>query len=96
MVEASHVALAAEGATFSKAEVNIGIIPTFGGTQRLPRNVGRKAALELILTGREYDASEAARLGKVNPSCPPPTCSTPHIPSPPNLPRSHHYISRQR
>jgi enoyl-CoA hydratase/carnithine racemase len=66
LVEASHIALAADGAVFSKAEVNIGIIPTFGGTQRLPRNIGRKAALELILSGREFDAAEAARLGLVN------------------------------
>jgi enoyl-CoA hydratase len=66
LVEAAHIALAAEAATFSKAEVNIGIIPTFGGTQRLPRNVGRKAAIELILTGRVLDAAEAARLGLVN------------------------------
>jgi enoyl-CoA hydratase len=66
LVESTHIALAAEGATFSKAEVNIGIIPTFGGTQRLPRNVGRKAALELILSGRVFDAAEAARLGLVN------------------------------
>ncbi|MEA2829736.1 MAG: enoyl-CoA hydratase [Bradyrhizobium sp.] len=66
LVEAAHLALAADTATFSKAEINIGIIPTFGGTQRLPRNVGRKAALELILTGRTFDAMEAARLGLVN------------------------------
>ncbi|MBR0657945.1 enoyl-CoA hydratase-related protein [Neoroseomonas oryzicola] len=66
LVESTHIALAAEDATFAKAEVNIGIIPTFGGTQRLPRNVGRKAALELILTGRVFDAAEAARLGLVN------------------------------
>jgi enoyl-CoA hydratase len=66
LVESAHIALAAETATFSKAEVNIGIIPTFGGTQRLPRNVGRKAAIELILTGRTFDAAEAARLGLIN------------------------------
>ncbi len=66
LVEASHIALAADTAVFSKAEINIGIIPTFGGTQRLPRNVGRKAATELILSGRTFDATEAARLGLVN------------------------------
>jgi enoyl-CoA hydratase/carnithine racemase len=66
LVEATHIALAAETASFSKAEVNIGIIPTFGGTQRLPRNVGRKPAIELILTGRVFGAAEAARLGLVN------------------------------
>jgi len=66
LVEATHIALAAENASFSKAEINIGIIPTFGGTQRLPRNVGRKAAIELILTGRTFDATEAARLNLIN------------------------------
>src|SRR5580693_2630489 len=66
LVEATHIALAAEKASFSKAEINIGIIPTFGGTQRLPRNVGRKAALELILSGRQFDATEAALLGLIN------------------------------
>jgi enoyl-CoA hydratase/carnithine racemase len=66
LVEATHIALAAEKASFSKAEINIGIIPTFGGTQRLPRNVGRKAAIELILTGRTFDATEATRLGLIN------------------------------
>jgi enoyl-CoA hydratase len=66
LVESTHIALAADTAVFSKAEINIGIIPTFGGTQRLPRNIGRKAATELILTGRQFDAAEAARLGLVN------------------------------
>ena len=66
LVEATHIALAAARASFSKAEINIGIIPTFGGTQRLPRNVGRKAAIELILTGRAFDSNEAARLGLIN------------------------------
>ena len=66
MTEATHIALAATTAKFSKAEINIGIIPTFGGTQRLPRNVGRKAAIELILTGRVFMPEEAARLGLIN------------------------------
>jgi cyclohexa-1,5-dienecarbonyl-CoA hydratase len=66
LVESTHIALAADTAMFSKAEINIGIMPTFGGTQRLPRNVGRKAATELILSGRSFDAAEAARLGLVN------------------------------
>lgn len=66
LVESTHIALAALTASFCKAEINIGIIPTFGGTQRLPRNIGRKAAIELILSGRIFDATEAARLGLVN------------------------------
>jgi enoyl-CoA hydratase len=66
LVESTHIALAADTATFCKAEINIGIIPTFGGTQRLPRNVGRKAAIELILSGRIFDAAEAAALGLIN------------------------------
>ena len=66
LVESMHIALAADTAVFSKAEINIGIIPTFGGTQRLPRHVGRKAATELILSGRQFDAREALDLGLVN------------------------------
>jgi enoyl-CoA hydratase len=66
LVESMHLAFAADTAVFSKAEVNIGIIPTFGGTQRLPRHVGRKAAAELILSGRQFDAKEALDLGLVN------------------------------
>ena len=66
LIESTHIALAAETATFSKAEINIGITPTFGGTQRLPRNVGRKAAIELILSGRTFTSKEAASLGLIN------------------------------
>src|SRR5216684_1131801 len=66
LVEATHIAFAAATASFCKAEINIGIMPTFGGTQRLPRNVGRKAAIELILSGRTFDAAEATRLGLIN------------------------------
>ncbi len=66
LTESTHIALAAESATFSKAEINIGIMPTFGGTRRLPRNVGRKAAIELILSGRAFGSTEAASLGLIN------------------------------
>jgi enoyl-CoA hydratase len=66
LVEATHIALAAESAVFSKAEIDIGIMPTFGGTQRLPRHVGRKAAIELILSGRRFDPHEALLLGLIN------------------------------
>jgi enoyl-CoA hydratase/carnithine racemase len=66
LTESVHIAISAQSATFSKAEINIGIMPTFGGTQRLPRNVGRKAAIELILTGRVFTSKEAASLGLIN------------------------------
>lgn len=66
IVEAMHMAIASEAAVFSKAEIRIGIIPVFGGTQRLPRHVGRKKAIEMILTGDPIAAAEAERLGLVN------------------------------
>jgi enoyl-CoA hydratase len=47
-------------------EVSLGIIPGYGGTQRLPRLVGRGRALELLLTGRRVKADEAERIGLVN------------------------------
>lgn len=55
--------LAAESATFGQPEVNLGIIPGFGGTQRLPRLVGEGKALEMNLTGEAISSSEAHRLG---------------------------------
>jgi enoyl-CoA hydratase / 3-hydroxyacyl-CoA dehydrogenase len=58
--------LAAESATFGQPEINLGIIPGFGGTQRLPRLVGEAKALEMNLVGDPIDAYEAARLGLVN------------------------------
>ncbi len=58
--------LAAESATFGQPEVNLGIIPGFGGTQRLPRLVGEGKALEMNLTGDAISASEAFRAGLVN------------------------------
>jgi enoyl-CoA hydratase len=62
----ADIILAAENARFGQPEVNLGIIPGFGGTQRLPRLVGRTRALELILTGELISAQEAHRMGLVN------------------------------
>jgi enoyl-CoA hydratase len=60
------IRLAAESARFGQPEVNLGVIPGFGGTQRLARLVGKGVALELILTGDMIDAAEARRIGLVN------------------------------
>ena len=58
--------IAAESATFGQPEINLGIIPGFGGTQRLPRLVGEGKALEMNLIGEPIDAYEALRLGLAN------------------------------
>jgi enoyl-CoA hydratase len=63
---ACHVRIASTQATFGLPEVKLGLIPGYGGTQRLPRLVGRGAALQLILTGDTIDGTEAARLGLAN------------------------------
>jgi enoyl-CoA hydratase len=60
------IRLAADNARFGQPEVNLGVIPGFGGTQRLARLVGRGLALEMILTGDLIDAAEAYRIGLVN------------------------------
>ncbi|KAK9838117.1 hypothetical protein WJX81_002334 [Elliptochloris bilobata] len=58
--------VAGHGATFAFPETRLGIIPGAGGTQRLPRVVGRTRAKELVFTGRRIDASEAATYGLVD------------------------------
>src|ERR1700743_1985105 len=58
--------IAAESARFGQPEVKLGIIPGYGGTQRLPRLVGKGRALQLILTGDLIEAHEAQRIGLVN------------------------------
>ena len=62
---ACDIRIAAAGATLGLTEVNLAIIPGGGGTQRLPRLVGRGKALELILTGARIPADEALRIGLV-------------------------------
>jgi enoyl-CoA hydratase len=63
---ACHLRTAADTAQFGLPEVTLGIIPGYGGTQRLPRIVGRGRALELILTAQRIPADEALRIGLVN------------------------------
>ncbi|NIJ73084.1 enoyl-CoA hydratase-related protein [Xanthomonas sp. F4] len=63
---ACHLRVAAEGARLGQPEINLGLIPGFGGTQRLLRLVGRAAALELCLLGAPIDATRALQLGLVN------------------------------
>jgi len=57
--------IAAENARFGQPEIKLGILPGFGGTQRLPRAIGKAKAMEMCLTGRLMDAAEAERSGLV-------------------------------
>jgi enoyl-CoA hydratase len=63
---ACHIRIASDRAKFGQPEVNLGIIPGYGGTQRLARLIGRGRAMEMILTGVQVDAQEALRIGLVN------------------------------
>jgi enoyl-CoA hydratase/carnithine racemase len=65
-VEACSLAIAAEHASFAKPEIRLGFPPPFGGTQRLPRHIGRKRANEMILTGEAIRAEEALLIGLIN------------------------------
>ena len=58
--------IAAENAKFGQPEIKLGIIPGAGGTQRLPRAIGKSKAMDLVLTGRMMDATEAERAGLVS------------------------------
>ncbi len=58
--------LAADSARFGQPEINLGISPGYGGTQRLPRLVGKGVALDLLLSGRTVTAEDALRIGLVN------------------------------
>ncbi len=68
---ACHIRVASSNAVFGQPEVKLGLIPGYGGTQRLPRIVGRGRALEILLTGRNVPAAEAHSIGLVNQVCEP-------------------------
>lgn len=63
---ACHMRIASDTAKFGQPEVKLGIVPGYGGSQRLPRLVGKGRALQLLLTGEMIDAAEALRIGLVN------------------------------
>jgi enoyl-CoA hydratase len=63
---ACHLRTASTSARFGQPEVNLGILPGYGGTQRLPKLVGKGRATELILTGDQIDAQRAYEIGLVN------------------------------
>ena len=63
---ACHIRIASDAAKFGQPEVKLGIVPGYGGSQRLPRLVGKGRALQLLLTGEMIDAAEAFRIGLVN------------------------------
>lgn len=66
LVEACPLAIAADNSLFAKPEIRLGFAPPFGGSQRLPRLIGRKRALHMILTGAPIFARDARSIGLVN------------------------------
>ena len=63
---ACHIRIASDTAKFGQPEVKVGVMPGYGGTQRLPRLIGKGRGLQMLLTGEIIDAAEAYRLGLVN------------------------------
>jgi enoyl-CoA hydratase len=63
---ACHIRIASNGARFGQPEAKLGVMPGYGGTQRLPRLVGKGRGLQMLLTGEIIDAAEAYRIGLVN------------------------------
>ncbi|MEO8909518.1 MAG: enoyl-CoA hydratase-related protein [Gemmatimonadaceae bacterium] len=63
---ACHIRIASDAAKFGQPESKLGLLPGYGGSQRLPRLVGKGRANQLLLTGEMIDASEAYRIGLVN------------------------------
>ena len=63
---ACHFRIASDNSKFGQPEVNLGLVPGYGGTQRLTQLVGKGKAMELMMTGNLIDAAEAYRLGLVN------------------------------
>jgi enoyl-CoA hydratase len=63
---ACHLRIASDAAKFGQPEVKLGLVPGYGGTQRLPRLVGKGRALQLLMTGEIIDSAEALRIGLVN------------------------------
>jgi enoyl-CoA hydratase len=68
---ACDIRIASENAQLGQPEINVGLIPGWGGTQRLPRYVGKGIAKEMIFTGKRIDAKTAERMGLVNAVVPP-------------------------
>lgn len=66
IVEASHLSVASNRALFAKPEIRLGMLPTFGGSQRLTRLAGRKRALAALLTGEPFTPAQALEMGLVN------------------------------
>ena len=63
---ACHIRIASDAAKFGQPESKLGLLPGYGGSQRLPRLIGKGRAIQLLITGEMIDAAEAYRIGRVN------------------------------